>query len=398
MDEQDKPLPRTNSFRTLKLLIRILLPLLFIAAGAAGWTHFKQSAPKMKKKRPKPRPPVVETVKVFPKHHQQVIQVMGTVKPDQTLSLKSRVAGEVIWISPKLEQGGLLKKGDLLLTIDPTDYKIARKKAQSALDKALADLAIEQGNQSIAREALRMINEAANENIQATDLSLRKPQLMAAQAAVDNARADLEQARLNQDRTRVFSPFNALVLEENLSVSSRVSTQETLATLVDYDRFKVEALVPLDLLNAIDLETDSCCRALIRSQSGTNTWEGLVHGSTGKINEKSRMAGMIIKVNDPLNLLNGADHPLMLNDYVHVDIFGRSLKDVYALPRLALREGDTVWVYQNGLLDIRNVSIRFKEKQTLYVSTGLNPGDEIVITDLPIPVSGMALRRPGEQS
>lgn len=393
------PADRSPRLGAARLLIKILLPVIFIGLGVAGWAHFKNSAPKIQKKPHQRQAPVVKTIKVFPSTHQQVIQAMGTVRPDRQISLKSRVAGQIIWVSPQLEQGSLVKKGDPLITIDPSDYEIEVKKAQSALDKALAALAIEQGNQSIARAELKMINEAADTNILPTDLSLRKPQLLTARAAVDNARADLEKAELNLERTRITAPFNALILEKNVCFASQISTQEVLAVLVNTDRFTVEAQVAQDKLYAIDLTSDNGCRASIYSQAGKDYFDGTVHGTTGKISEKSRMAGIIIKVTDPLGIQDrNGRQPLMIGDYVTVDIYGKPLENVMALPRAAVREDNTVWIYRDGRLFIATVTIRYKAHDLVYIDTGLNPGDEVITTDLATPVSGMNLKQAGRES
>ncbi len=375
------------------LLIKIVLPVCLILAGAAGWRYFKSKEPKMKRQPPTKQAVVVETISMESGNYQSFVQVMGTVTPDTHILLKSKVAGEVISISPKFVLGGLMKKGETLLTLDPSDYKIEVLKARSSLDKALSDLTIEEGSQLIAKEELKLIKMADLGEITATDLALRKPQLVQAKAAIDSARADLKKAELNLSRTKVMAPFNALILEKQVNLGSLVTIQGTIATLVGVDIYRVEALVPPDRLSAVTVDETAGSRAFIHSQYSEQPWQGRVVRTTGKMTSKSRMAGVIISVVDPLGLKRQGNNPqLLLDDHVDVQILGEMLKNVFSIPRAILRDGNTVWVYNSGVLEIKAVGLAWKEDGRVFIRTGIRPGDLVITSDLSAPVKGMALQ------
>ena len=382
------------------LLIKIILPICLILAGVAGWSYFKSKELKMKRNPPQRQTIVVETISMKPGNYISSVQVMGTVMPDREIILKSKVSGEVISISPKFVQGGVMKKGETLLTLEDSDYRIEVQKAQSALDKAFSYLAIEKGSQMIAKEELKLINEASEGVVKATDLALRKPQLIQAKAEVDRARADLEKAQLNLSRTKVIVPFNALVLEKQVNIGSLVTIQGTLATLADVDAYRVEALVPPDRLSALRINEKTGSEAIIHSQYSKQTWQGKVVRITGKMTGKSRMAGVIILVPDPLGLKHQEKIPqLLLDDHVAVKILGKPLENVFSLSRSILRDGNTVWVYNSGVLEIKEVSLVWKEDGQVFVKSGINSGDVVITSDLPAPVKGMALQlSSGERS
>ena len=377
----------------LKLMIKIVLPVCLILAGFAGWSYYKSKEPKMKRKPPKKQTVMVETISMKPGNYQSLVQVMGTVMPDRQIILKAKVSGEVISISPKFVLGGVMKKGETLLKLDDSDYVIEVQKVQSALDKVLSDFAIEKGSQLIAKEELKLMNEASQGMVQATDLALRKPQLIQVKAAIASARADLEKARLNLSRTKVIVPFNALVLEKHVDSGSLVTAQGSIATLVDVDTYRVEAQVPPDRLAAVMINETTGSKAIIHSQYSNQTWQGKVVRTTGKMTEKSRLAGVIILVSDPLGLKrHGNKAKLLLDDHVDVNIMGEILKNVFSLPRSMLRDGNTVWIYRSGVLEIKEVSLAWKEDKKVYVKSGIKPGDQVITTDLPAPVKGMALQ------
>ena len=377
----------------LKLMIKIVLPVCLILAGFAGWSYYKSKEPKMKRKPLKKQTVMVETISMKPGNYQSLVQVMGTVMPDRQIILKAKVSGEVISISPKFVLGGVMKKGETLLKLDDSDYVIEVQKVQSALDKVLSDFAIEKGSQLIAKEELKLMNEASQGMVQATDLALRKPQLIQVKAAIASARADLKKARLNLSRTKVIVPFNALVLEKHVDSGSLVTAQGAIATLVDVDTYRVEAQVPPDRLAAVMINETTGSKAIIHSQYSNQTWQGKVVRTTGKMTEKSRLAGVIILVPDPLGLKrHGNKAKLLLDDHVDVNIMGEILKNVFSLPRSMLRDGNTVWIYRSGVLEIKEVSLAWKEDKKVYIKSGIKPGDQVITTDLPAPVKGMALQ------
>ncbi len=388
----------------MKLLIKIILPLLFIAAGAAGWSYFKSKKPEIKRKPPQQQIIAVKTIVMEPGNYPTWIHAMGTVMPEKQIILQSRIAGEVISVSKKLVQGSVMKKGEMLLKLDDSDYKIEIQKARSALDKALASLALEKGSQLIALEELKLINMASSSEVKATDLALRKPQLVQANAEVARASADFDKAMLNLSRTKIYLPFNALILEKHVDIGSLVTAQGMLATIVDVDTYKIEALVPQDRLAALlDMNQIFNTDAIINSNYSNQTWQGKVVRTTGKVNSKSRMAGVIILVLDPLSLKNEKNRQqLLLDDHVKIKIRGPVLENVFSLPRSVVRDENRVWVYNSGKLEIKKIEPLWKDQRVVYVkggiNSGLNSGDRVIVSDLPVAVKGVALQlAPGDR-
>ncbi|MCG8684603.1 MAG: efflux RND transporter periplasmic adaptor subunit [Desulfobacterales bacterium] len=380
--------------------LKIVLPLCLIAGGVYGNQFYKSKKMDIKRK-PKPKPVMaVETVKMVPESYTSQIRVMGTVLPDREVVLKAQVSGRVVNVSPKFVQGGLIPQGEILVQVEQADYKLAVDKAQSALDKALADLEIEKGQQHIAREELKLITQLSPEGVKETSLALRKPQLEQAKAEVASARSDLENARLDLKRTQIRVPFHALVLEKHVDLGSMAAAQESLATLVDVTQYRVEVQVPLDRLSRIKIHETKGSPARIRSLYADHEWPGQVSRATGKVTGQSRMAGVIIQVPDPLGLAsenNGS--PLLLDDHVEALIQGEVFENVYALPRVLVRENSTLWVYDNGRLQIRQIKPVWKEDDRVFLQSGIQPGDLIITSDIPVPVPGMALvLDPGERS
>jgi RND family efflux transporter MFP subunit len=373
--------------------IGLITPIAIIVAGGAAWSYFKTTAPVMERAQPKRQVSVVETMPAAKNDLRTAISAMGTVTAAKEVTVKAQVSGTVLKASSKFVPGGIVHKGDVLLTLDQADYKVQVQKARSAMADAQAALAIEQGNQNIAREELSLLSELSESSMAQSDLALRKPQLAQAQAAVDSAEADLRQALLDLERTVIKAPFNAMIMERDVNVGTYVGAQDSLASLVGIDAFWIEAVVSLDQLHMIDLDHPEGCPVKIHSQAGFGEWDGKVIQVAGKLNDASRMATVIVEVENPMG---GAEGPsaarLMIDDYVYAEITGRELPGVIEIPRSALQDDDAVWVLKDNALDIRKVSLAWKDADKVYISNGVEPGEQIVTSGLSTPVQGMPLQ------
>lgn len=126
-----------------------------------------------------------------------------------------------------------VRKGDLLMVIDPTDYRIAVSLAEAAVQQAQAEA------QNAAREA--------NRRQHLTDLVISTEQkqtfaatAMAAQAQVQQAQANLEQARVNLERSEIRSPVNGWVTNLQARVGDYAATGALTVSVVDADSFWID--------------------------------------------------------------------------------------------------------------------------------------------------------------
>jgi len=81
--------------------------------------------------------------------------------------------------------------------------------------------------------------------------------------------------------------------------------------------------------------------------------------------------------------------PILLGEYVRLEIQGRRLENVIRLPRAALRDNDTVWTVQNSTLAIRRAEVAWRDTDWVLVSGGLASGDTVVTSELAAPIDGM---------
>ncbi|MFW5815425.1 MAG: efflux RND transporter periplasmic adaptor subunit [Wenzhouxiangella sp.] len=325
-----------------------------------------------------------------------VIAAMGTVRPAREIALSARIQGQVLELHESFVPGGFVEAGEMLVAIDAADYRVALQRSRTALEQALASLAIEQGERSAAAADYQRLNRELPPERRA--LVLREPQGRAARASVEAARADVEQAELNLSRTRVEAPFDAHVLSRDINLGSQVGPGASLGRLVGLDTFWVEATVPVSRLPwlAIPDGDEPGSSAVIRNRTA---WpadavrQGELFRLIGELEGATRLARILIAVDDPLARTGDPDRPrLMLGEYVEARIEGREMADVVRLEREYVRAGDTVWLMVDERLAIRPVSIVFQDERYAYIVDGLTAQDLVVTTRLATVREGLRLR------
>lgn len=159
---------------------------------------------------------------------------LGQFSAVDQVELRAQVGGTLTGIHFK--DGDIVHKGDLLFTIDPVPYEIRLAQAQAQQQTAAARLVL--ARQELARaEELERSEAGTRENVEQ-----RSSELHTAQAALDDAQAQIRDARFDLDHCRISAPFTGrigrhLVSVGNLVAGSRAATSPTtlLATLVSLD-------------------------------------------------------------------------------------------------------------------------------------------------------------------
>ena len=329
--------------------------------------------------------------------YQPTIKAMGTVVPSQDITLSPRVSGEIINRSDKFVPGGYVQKGEQLLQIDPADYKNSLQQRKSELQQAISDLNIEMGRQKVAQQDYQLVEDSLTEENKA--LVLRKPQLDAAKSNVQSARAAVEQARLNLQRTTIRAPFDAHILSRNANIGSQVSASTDLGRLVGLDTYWVEATVPLSKLRWLSFPDDGAQGSDVSIQNRT-AWpadmyrKGQLFKLVGTLEDQTRMARVIIEVPDPqsLNNENSGKPSLIIGSYVEAEIDAQKMENVFRIDRNYIRQDETVWVMEEGKLRIKNVDILFRDAEYAYISSGLKDQANIVTTNIATVSDGAPLR------
>ncbi|WP_411846930.1 efflux RND transporter periplasmic adaptor subunit [Roseibacillus persicicus] len=330
--------------------------------------------------------------------NQPRIEALGEVQAAREVSLGARVSGEIIARSQAFTEGGVVPEGEVLVRIDPVDYEKILAQRRSEYLQAQAEIDIEAGRQNVAQLDLELLEDTLEVKDKA--LVLREPQLKSAQAALELAGVAVEQARLDLQRTEVRAPFAAQVMSREVDVGAQLSAGTRIGRLVGLEEYWVVATVPQSALRWMRFKTGE--EAMLAEVRDAAAWGedvlrmGKVERLLGELDEETRLARVVVVVEDPLGRNSEEAVPsLILGSLLDVVILGETIQDVVRLPREYLRKNDTVWVNADGKLNIREVTVTFSDKSFAYLSEGLEAGEEVVTTSLASVTEGAALRTEG---
>ncbi|WP_114784822.1 efflux RND transporter periplasmic adaptor subunit [Botryobacter ruber] len=341
---------------------------------------------------------LVDVVQVNRDDYTPTVVATGTVQAAKDITLSTQVGGEVIRISENFTPGAFVKKNEVLLQINPADYRNTLQLRRSDLELAKSDLRVEMGRQEVARKDYALIGEELPEQNQ--DLVLRQPQLEAAKANVSAAEAAVDQAQLNLQRTTIRAPFDAHIITRNANTGSQLAPGTAIGRLVGMEEYWVAADVPVSKVNWLTFANNSSAEGSDVKIIDANSWpegqyrQGKLFRLVGALDTQTRLARVLISVPDPLARKTAADTipPLLIGTFVEAHIQAKQLPDVIRLSRDYLRQGNTVWVMKAGKLNIRKVDILFEDPSYAYIRKGLSDGEMVVTTDLSTVVEGSKLR------
>ena len=388
---EDTKLPRRPLWQRLLALGLIIL---LLVIGVIASRLIIKTRPQVKRKAPKKMETLVQVVEVLPRRARVQVKAQGQVVAAREITLQARVSGQVVYLHPDFIPGGIIGKGEILLKLDDTDYQLNLRQQEDALALAEADLRIEEGSQTVARQEWELIISLTDDvDMSSRDLALRKPQLAKAEAVIKSARTAIERARVDLDRTVIRAPFNLIVRAENIDLGSEVSTTTNLATLAATDIFWAEISLPAEKLAWFDLPDgeNKGSPVLIRTRQ-QEPYVGRIVSLAPDLDKDGLMARLLIAIKDPLGLQTGRQ-PLLLGGFVQAKIEGRSLENVYRIPRSVLHENDIVMlVDEESRLQLQPVTVVWKGLESVFVSKGLTPRAKVVISSVAAPISGMLLK------
>lgn len=388
--------------RILRILITMMVCVGILVGAAAAVVTIQRTAPTAQQiKTTRKSSALVETMIVRRESHSPRLSVLGTVLPARDITLRPRVAGEVIEVSERFVLGGIVKRGETLLKIDPADFENQYAIRVSELEQSVASLKIEEGRQSLAKKELKLLESTIDDANR--ELVLRGPQIASIRAEVAGAKAAVERAKLDLDRTIITAPFDAQIISQSCNIGSQVSPGNDLARLVGTNEYWVSAALPVRSLQWVQFpelsessnETRSGSVVTLRNSDAWPTGvtrTGHVTRMIGTVDERTRLARVLITVTDPLGKQTDAP-ALILQSLLQVEIAGRPIDDVVRIPRDLVRQDDTVWIMADDKLTIRDCQVIFRDAEHAYIRDGLNDGDEVVTSTLATVAEGIGLRR-----
>lgn len=351
--------------------LALLTALAFATAGVA-WYYVRPEAPSAKKDRSGAPtvPVVVATASVLDVSVH--LDVTGRTEAFETVTLKSRVDGQVKAVT--FADGQQVRQGDVLLQLDPADFQAKLGQAQANQAKSSAQWKKAQADleRYIALRAKGFVSE---EKVNETRTAAATAE---ATANADAAAAEL--ARLQLSYTNIKSPINGSVGAKLVFPGAAVRASDTALAVVNRIRpLHVAFSVPekyLPALQAALRDSNKKMLTAIAVPGSSEVLEGQVRfidngvdAATGTIALKA--------------LVPNEREKLASGQFVTVSLVLERLKGAIVVPAEALQqnsEGSFVFVVKpDDTVEIRKVRVGNVQKAQAVIAEGLLAGDTVVI-------------------
>ncbi|OOG25212.1 RND transporter [Thioalkalivibrio denitrificans] len=409
---------------TLPRPFRALLPLLILAAGITGFLILRATAPESPPMEVAERVWRVDSEVVSPQTLSPALQLYGHVTTPRTANLRAAVEADVR--DTPAEEGRMVAADDVLVRLDEreTALQVMQREADLAdiraqitaerlrhvrdrealghdealleltarnVDRARDLLARDAGSLSALDDARRAYEQQAlavnTRRLALEDFDARMAQLAARE---QRAEAQLEDARLNLERTRVRAPFDGRIARLAVAPGDRVRVGDVLVTLFDARALEVRARIPALYLPMVRTALEA---------GETLTARGEIDRAEVRM-ELTRLAGEApatgAGVEGLFRIVEGGEHA-PLGRFLTVRLTLPEQADVIALPFEALYGTDRVYREEEGRMRALTVDRRGEwidaegRERVLVHSPGIRDGDRLVTTRLPNAVDGLRI-------
>lgn len=361
------------------LLFAIVLPLLFYSCGK------KQTAP--------PPPPKVKVINVLQTNVPVPVDFVGQTYGYKDIPIRARVDGFLTGMF--FQEGTLVKKGQLLYTIDPEQLKAVEAEKLSGLAEAQTRLVK-------AESDLKRIKPLADINaVSKRDLDAAVADYEAAKARVAAEEAQVQYARINLGYTRITSPIDGIIgmtqaktgeyvgKNPNPIVLNEVSSIDTI--LVNFSISESEFLKLMRMRQAKLADTTKISDsqqakiALVLSDGSTYNYPGKFNFADRQVDPET--GTILFQASFP-----NPDKLLRPGQFARIKVVLEEIEGGLLIPQRCVKELQGIQqvfaLNANNEIELKNIKLGPKVGGMWLVLGGLNANETIVF-------EGLNLVRPG---
>ncbi len=379
----------------------------------------------------------IETKQIAPE-----ILGFGRVAPKHIWQGVAQVSGRLVYRHPQLETGRILKKGTLLLEIDPLEYQLGLAQAQANLNATRAKLTqLDQQEKNyktslnieeqklvlVKQEYQRKLKLKKRNLVSSSELESQKQAQLAQKKLVEDLQNALKllpddravtQAQFNVDeakladaerrlaQTQVTLPFDAKLGEVNVEQDQVVNTGAVMLVAHQLGKVEVKAELSLTDMRVLAQSIDASqvpqgipsieklnldAKVTLHTGSLAFNWPAEVTRVAETVNPDQATVGVYLEVEQDFLSLNPAKKPPLTNGmFVATAIIGQSnLHQV--IPEVALHGEHIYLMDKDKRLKIQKVKVLFRRNNQVAIQAPIEQGDQLVLNDLIPAVKGMLL-------
>src|SRR5262245_33802861 len=356
----------------------IVLPAIVLLAGAAyalaltlHTPHPQAGAGPTTPAAQRPAPVVAEPAKVgdIP----VVLDGIGTVTPLATITVKSRVDGQLM--SVNFREGQHVQKGDLLAEIDPRPFQVQLEQAKGQMirDQALLD------NARVDLKRYRKL--VAEDSIPKQQLDTQAALVQQYEGTVQTDQAQIDNAALQLDYSRITAPISGRVGLRLVDPGNMIHASDTGGLVV------ITQLEPIAVVFSIP--EDSLPPVLKRLKAG----DTLTVDAYDRDQQNKLATGKLLTVDNQIDPTTGTlrlkaefpnqDGSLFPNQFVNARLELEVHHDATLVPAVAVQRGSQgTFVYvvkPDQTVEVRPVTVGITSGDSVSITNGLTPGESVVV-------------------
>lgn len=404
---ESKPAPAKRSSSARKWII-----LLVILAAVAGviWVihrnHVKQAAASQKMEAAANRPTPVQTQPVQQRTMPIYLTALGTVTAYNTVTIKPRVDGQLLHVN--FREGQAVKKGQLLLEIDPAPYQAALAQAQGQLVKDQANA--KNADAEAARYTALYQAGVVSKESQQSQVSTAGQ----ATGSIEADQAAIQAARVNLGYTRIVSPIDGVVGLRQVDPGNIVHAADTtgLVVITQIHPISVIFTLPEDQLPQVRELTRDGQRLPVEAYDRSET----THLASGTLLTIDNQIDTTTGTDKVKAVFDNQDGALFPNQFVNVRLILQERQNALVVPSVAIQtgtKGSFVYLVKPGeppadkndtitatgkreplpasaanagapkgpsfYVEAVPVKVDLTEGSNVILASGVNPGDQIVV-------------------
>jgi RND family efflux transporter MFP subunit len=311
-----------------------------------------------------------EVVTTEPAQLRQVMQLTGTLRAVDQVTVKAKVAAEVRAVM--VREGEPVKAGQVLVKFDTSEYEARVAQARGNLNNARAqmEIATKTRDNNLALVEKGFISKNAFDN--------SASQYAAAKASVDSAQGALDIVLKSLNDTVSRAPISGLVSVRHVQPGEKVAMDSRLLEIVNLQQLELEAAVPSSEISKVAIAQ----KVELRIEGLAQRFDGKVVRINPSTQAGSRSVPVYVQVANPQNLLRVgmfADGRLLLS----------SKAGVVTLPQSAVRkvnDGSFVFAIVNNKIERLPVTLGSTglvgDDHHIEITSGLEFGTQVIRADM----------------
>lgn len=416
--------PKTTVLRNF---LRVLLPIIILVVAARTYVYLKHSKPVVPEQAKVEKVWAVQATDIKISDYQPIMKLYGEAVSGRKVELRSLVAGEIIQTGENLRDGGIVKKGDVLLKIDPFKYRGALTDAESRLAEAKARLEEINANIKQEKNALEYQQEqldlaekdlqraiqlsskgtvskkleddrrvVVSQRRQSTEqrissLEVYKSKQAQQAAIIKRLEWGVTEARRNLKDTVLLSPFEAYVSEVNAEVGRFVSANDRVATLLDKNRIDARFTLSDSQYGRIISSGEPVIGRKVtvnwKVSEPPLTYSATIERVNAQISADSGGIEVFANIENPLK-----GSAVRVGTFLEILVPDKTYNQVATLPETSLFEGKFIYAIINNRLSKREVKVIGASENNIIVKGNIKEGEKVLTTRISTVGEGVKVR------